>query len=113
MRVINNTSDEINEREIVPPITEIDEPPSHNQSTNSTFTELSASDKKDLLKWSKNYDFLMCIIGIILLLYVFDTFIIFWKPEVQSTLRDPIFELLKTVLFTVSGYIFGKKHDCD
>ena len=63
--------------------------------------------ERDWLIWLKNFDFMKYIIVVMMLIYIVDLF--FTKGT--SSLREPLFETLKTLLFMAAGYVFAKSSD--
>ena len=92
------------EREVIAPLMEIDEPSVIAEVRGNTLDELPANDKKDLFKWTKNFDFLKTIPIIMVGIYIADVI----ASRGQSSLKEPFFEVLKTILLTAAGYIFAK-----
>lgn len=93
------------EQEIETPTREIDEPTV--RINDNSLERLSPMQQKEWQRWLKNLGFMKWLLGLMLLVYVID---LFWSGG-QSSLKEPFFEVLKTVLFTVSGYVFAKNSD--
>ena len=70
-------------------------------------SSLSPKEKRDWLKWLKNLDFMKWLLALLIFLYIIDLIV----TKGNSPLRDPLFEVLKVILFTVSGYLFAKSTD--
>ena len=95
---------ETNEETIIPAVSEIDEP-IRTQSQIQIFTEeVPSKEKREWLKWNKNYNFISYLLLILLILYGVDVS----ASSGQSSLKEPMFELLKTITLMVSGYVFAK-----
>ena len=84
------------------PLKEIDEPSS--ETRGNLFYELDSNGKKELYKRTQNFDFIKMILLIMIVIYIVDVVV----SKGQSSLKEPFFEVLKTVLLTVAGYIFAK-----
>lgn len=91
-------------KEIEHPLREIDEPPSN--ITPLGETEL-VKEKISFFKWSKNMNFIYFIVFVMVVLYISDIII----TKGSSSLKEPLFDTLKTLLFTVAGYVFAKNVD--
>lgn len=99
------------ERDVPKVIKEVDEPPDDLYMERKAKTELSPKDKMHLFMWNKNLNFIVIVIGIMCILYFIDIFISIKYPEANITLKEPLFELLKTILLMASGYVFAKSGD--
>lgn len=88
------------------PSTEIDEPPHQVQRE-----QISLKEQQKWVKWVKNFDFIQFILGLMILLYLLDLIISVVVFQKNSSLTEPLFEVLKTVLLTVAGYVFGKSQE--
>ncbi len=93
-------------RSIETPTAEIDEPPSQVQRE-----QISLKEQQKWVKWVKNFDFIKFILGLMVLLYLLDLIISVVVFQKNSSLTEPLFEVLKTVLLTVAGYVFGKSQE--
>ena len=93
---------EENELKIEPPYREIDVPKEVNN--DNFYDQLSPMEKKEWRRWLKNSNFMHYIILVMLLIYLIDLL----ANGGNSSLKEPLFEVLKTVLFTASGYVFAK-----
>lgn len=89
--------------EVESPQSEIDVPPEDEP----FYDKLTPIQQKEWNRWLKNMGFMKQILILMLLVYVIDLFV----SKGQSDLTEPMFEVLKTVLFTVSGYVFAKNQD--
>lgn len=100
-----NTPENHEERAVELPKRELEEPPTYARSDSSFhISELSPQEGKNLFKWLKNLDFVKTIVSFMFVIYMIDLFI----TKGQSSLKEPFFEVLKTLLLTVSGYVFAK-----
>lgn len=70
--------------------------------------ELNNIDQKKQEKF-KPQNFLYCCLILFFLVYLIDTIINITLKKESSTFTGEIIETIKNLLFTVSGYIFGKK----
>lgn len=107
---VENEFEQVNghdERAVEAPLTEIDEPSTISEVRGNPVDELPANDKKDLFKWTKNFDFLKTILIIMVVIYIIDVI----ASKGQSSLKEPFFEVLKTILLTAAGYIFAKSEN--
>ena len=93
------------EQEIETPIREIDGP--SERVREPYYDRLTPMQQKEWHRWLKNMGFMKTILIIMFLDYIIDVLI----GKGQSDLKEPFFEVLKTILFTVSGYLFAKKQD--
>lgn len=93
------------ERIIETPEREMDEPPRYAR-TDLGFhiSELPPQERQNLYKWLKNFSFVKTILFFMFVVYIIDLFC----TKGQSSLKEPFFEVLKTLLLTVSGYVFAK-----
>lgn len=89
--------------EVESPQSEIDVPPEDEP----FYDKLTPIQQKEWNRWLKNMGFMKQILILMLLVFVDDLFV----SKGQSDLKEPMFEVLKTVLFTVSGYVFAKNQD--
>lgn len=88
-------------REIETPTTEVDVPPLAQSQEELT------PEMKEWQKWLRNFGFIKLLIVIMSFMYVIDLFV----NRGKSTMQEPFFEVLKTLLFTVSGYVFGRSRE--
>lgn len=102
MEDYNSCENEEVDMEIEPPVCEIDVP--LEEKTEVYLDKLSPMQRKEWVKWLKNLNFIKLVLGIMLFIYLLD----FTISKGNSDLKEPLFEVLKTVLFTASGYVFAK-----
>lgn len=93
-------------RPIETPTTEIDEPPNQIQMEQGPLKE-----HQNWVKWLKNFDFIKSILLMMLFIYFLDLIVSVFVFKQNSSLTESIFEVLKTILLTIAGYVFGKSQD--
>jgi|GEM_PF-4507704 len=86
---------------------EMDEPIGNQGYSQMSAEEVPSKAKQEWIKWIKNYKFIFQLIGILLFIYLVDVY----ASGGQSSLKEPMFDLVKTIALTVSGYIFAKSTD--
>lgn len=90
-------------RPVETPVTEIEEP-----FFQAKREQIPLKEQQEWVKWTKDFDFVKFILGLLILLYLLDLGISVFVFRKNSSLTQPLFEVLKTILLTVSGYVFGK-----
>ena len=95
-------------KDIQPPVSEMEIPPQTSLSQQRDIAELSPIEKRDWLKWLKNFNFIKFVIFAMFFIYATNVVLAICAPDADVFLQEPLFEALKVLLFTVSGYVFAK-----
>ena len=93
-------------RPIEIPAAEIDEPLYPMQRG-----QIPLKEQQEWVKWIKDFNFIKFTLGLMVLLYIIYLIISVAVFQKNSSLTEPLFEVLKTVLLTVAGYVFGKSQE--
>ncbi len=100
-----NIPEDHEERTVEMPEREMDEPPRYaRRHLSFDISELTPQERRNLYQWLKNFSFVRTILFLMFVVYIIDLFC----TKGQSSLKEPFFEVLKTLLLTVSGYVFAK-----
>ena len=102
------------------PKREIDEPlqlAGENKSVEKlSAIELDIAEKDKDRKDKRYYSAFKLIVGCLIFLgciYILDVIMSAWIKEDLSSVTDGIIEIIKTLLFTLSGYLFARKENGD
>ena len=78
--------------------------------------EIEREEKNKDRKEKRYYSAFNLIIGclvILMVIYLFDAIVCTVKSDEPSSLTEGIIEIVKTLLFTLSGYLFARKENAD
>lgn len=78
--------------------------------------EIESEEKNKDRKEKRYYSAFNLIIGclvILMVIYLFDAIVCTVKSDEPSSLTEGIIEIVKTLLFTLSGYLFARKENAD
>ena len=102
------------------PRQEIDEPLHFSREGKTSETlltqKLEIAEKDKDRKDKRYYSAFKLIIGCLIFLgciYVIDVIMSAWMNKDMSSVTDGIIEIVKTLLFTLSGYLFARKENGD
>ena len=97
------------------PKQELDEPLTSTTSSNGvSTTELEISEKDKARKEKRYFSAFWLIVGclgFLAIIYFIEVFVSYKLNYEPSSHTSGIIEIIKTLLFTLSGYLFGKKED--
>jgi len=94
---------------------EIDEPPDKVSATGKKVSTTEKNDSKSLsrkqrdwIRWMKNFNLIYLIIVMMAIQYAIDILLSIFAPKVELGMQEPFFDVLRTLLFIVAGFVFAK-----
>lgn len=102
------------------PTEEIDQPPNSSETNhNGDFLEaqkLKASEMANARREKRFFSafgLIIICLAFLGLIYIIDIIVSFKLKQEPSSITDSIIEIIKTLLFTLSGYLFARKENDD
>ena len=87
---------------------ELDKLPDKPSATDSKDSSKLSQGERNWLRWLKNFGFIKVVLFLMGGVYLTDIILSVCFPDVEVSMQEPFFEVLRAILFTAAGYVFAK-----